>query len=174
MKKVKDARPFRSSPSFATQSLISMSENTQDSDMSSYKEAILALLRVADERMLHDSSNPVYLKMKSELEHLRWVTRCASLRARIYDPCARSAQSEDHSGGQCTSPCRLQDIPILGVRIRRDGTRLVFRAKPPSGNQVCDPTLVCELRWWCIIFSRWYPSIRIWTETNGRIMQTRR
>jgi hypothetical protein len=71
MKKVKDARPFRSSPSFATQSLISMSENTQDSDMSSYKEAILALLRVADERMLHDSSNPVYLKMKSELEHLR-------------------------------------------------------------------------------------------------------
>jgi len=49
-----------------------MSEDTQDSsDRSPYKEAVLALLRMADECMLQESGNPVYLKMKREINQLR-------------------------------------------------------------------------------------------------------
>ena len=48
-----------------------MPEDTQESDSSPYKAAILTLLRMADERMLQDSANPVYLRLKEELDQLR-------------------------------------------------------------------------------------------------------
>lgn len=49
-----------------------MPEDTQDSiDRPSYKEVMLALLRMADERMLEESGNPVYLKLIKEINQLR-------------------------------------------------------------------------------------------------------
>lgn len=45
-----------------------MLEDTQDSGSFPYKEAILGLLWMADGRMLHDSGNPVYLKLREELD----------------------------------------------------------------------------------------------------------
>ena len=49
-----------------------MPKDTQDStDSPPYKEAVLALLRMADERMLQDSGNPVYLKLREEINQLR-------------------------------------------------------------------------------------------------------
>ena len=61
-----------SSLSFAIHTFISMPKDTQDStDSPPYKEAVLALLRMADERMLQDSGNPVYLKLREEINQLR-------------------------------------------------------------------------------------------------------
>ena len=49
-----------------------MPEDTQDSsDNPPYKEAALALLRMADDRMLQESGNPAYLKMREEINQLR-------------------------------------------------------------------------------------------------------
>ena len=62
---------FFSSPPPCPRSFISMPEDTQEIDSSPYKAAILALLRMADERMLQDSANPVYLRLKEELDQLR-------------------------------------------------------------------------------------------------------
>jgi hypothetical protein len=45
-----------------------MSKDTQDGGMHPYKEEILTLLRMADERMLRESGNPVYLRLKTELD----------------------------------------------------------------------------------------------------------
>jgi hypothetical protein len=63
-----------------------MLEDTQDSGSFPYKEAILGLLWMADGRMLHDSGNPVYLRLREELDRLRWVAQYVSLRICIYDP----------------------------------------------------------------------------------------
>ena len=38
-----------------------MSQDTQDGGVHPNREEILALLQMADERMLHESGNPVYL-----------------------------------------------------------------------------------------------------------------
>jgi hypothetical protein len=49
-----------------------MPEDTQDSsDRPPYKEAMLTLLRMADERMLQESGNPVYLKLINEINRFR-------------------------------------------------------------------------------------------------------
>jgi hypothetical protein len=45
-----------------------MPEDTQDSsDRPLYKEAMLALLRMADERMVQESGNLVYFKLINEI-----------------------------------------------------------------------------------------------------------
>jgi hypothetical protein len=48
-----------------------MPKDTQTSARSTCDEKILAVLQMADERMLSDSGNPVYLQMKAELELLQ-------------------------------------------------------------------------------------------------------
>ena len=49
-----------------------MPDDTQDtSDSPRYKKAMLTLLRMADERMLQESGNPVYLKLINEINRLR-------------------------------------------------------------------------------------------------------
>lgn len=48
-----------------------MPDDTQDSGRSNLDEMILTILRMADERMLHDSGNPVYIRMKTELDRLQ-------------------------------------------------------------------------------------------------------
>lgn len=50
---------------------ISMPDDTQDTDKSLCNEIVLMIVRLADEDMLNESQNPVYLKMKRELEILR-------------------------------------------------------------------------------------------------------
>ena len=45
-----------------------MPEDTQVTDSSIWKEAMLSLLCTADENMLHESGNPVYLALKGELK----------------------------------------------------------------------------------------------------------
>ena len=61
------------SPPLVTHSLISMSEDTQDNGMHPNRKAILALLRMADEDMLHESSNPVYLRLKEDSKGLELI-----------------------------------------------------------------------------------------------------
>ena len=49
-------------------------EDTQENDivdMSTYKKPLLSILHMADERMLQESNNLVYLRMKAELDGLR-------------------------------------------------------------------------------------------------------
>ena len=41
--------------------------------LSACHDVVLTLLRMADEQMLHESGNQVYLDMKAELERLRLV-----------------------------------------------------------------------------------------------------
>ena len=48
-----------------------MLKDTQNHDRSICNELMLTLLRSADESMLCDSGNQVYLKMKEELDRLR-------------------------------------------------------------------------------------------------------
>jgi hypothetical protein len=48
-----------------------MSQDTQDGGMHPNREEILAILRTADERMLHESGNLVYLRLKTELNLIR-------------------------------------------------------------------------------------------------------
>ena len=61
-----------------------MPEDTQDSSVRPpYKEAMLALLRMADERMLKESGNPVYLKLIKEINQLRRVINMFQLDIRI-------------------------------------------------------------------------------------------
>ena len=55
---------------FATHSLRTMSKDTQDNGMPFYYKAILAILRMADDRMLHESGNPVYLRLKDDSKEL--------------------------------------------------------------------------------------------------------
>ena len=73
---------------------------------------------------------------------------------RIY-PYVRSVQSALHSKTPGTEnnpitrsidsfPLRLQDIPILGVRIDSEGRRLVYRVKPPQ-DEVCVQTFLQKL-----------------------------
>ena len=48
-----------------------MPKDTQDPRKSLCSEIVLMILRLADEDMLNESGNPVYLKMKRELEMFR-------------------------------------------------------------------------------------------------------
>ena len=48
-----------------------MSENTEDNSDSIRKEAILTIVRTADESRLLESGNPVYLRLKEELNRLQ-------------------------------------------------------------------------------------------------------
>jgi hypothetical protein len=50
-----------------------MSEDTQDNGTPPYKRAMLALLRMADERMLRESGNPVYLRLKDDSNELELI-----------------------------------------------------------------------------------------------------
>jgi hypothetical protein len=40
-------------------------------DTQAYKKKVLAIVQTADEHMLQESGNPVYLKMKTELDLFR-------------------------------------------------------------------------------------------------------
>jgi hypothetical protein len=48
-----------------------MPEDTQDDGRSLCTEAKVTLLRTADERMLHDSGNLVYHRLKAEVNQLQ-------------------------------------------------------------------------------------------------------
>lgn len=48
-----------------------MPKNFQDDSDSIFKEAILTVVRMADDRMLQESGNPIYLRMKAELDRLQ-------------------------------------------------------------------------------------------------------
>jgi hypothetical protein len=53
-------------------------------------------------------------------------------------------RSKDHIESSSTGrsfPIRLQDIPILGVRIGPGGQRLVYRAQRPR-DEVCEQNLL--------------------------------
>ena len=64
-KDVNDVRPFFKSTTCHSHaySFIPMAEDTQDNS----NEAILRLLRAADERTLRESGNPVYLRLKADV-----------------------------------------------------------------------------------------------------------
>jgi hypothetical protein len=64
-KHVNNALPFHC----ATHSLIPMSEDTHG--RTTCNELVLMLLHGADEKMLLESGNPVFLKLKAELDLLR-------------------------------------------------------------------------------------------------------
>lgn len=127
-----------------------MSQDTQDGGVHPNREEILALLQMADERMLHESGNPVYLRLKKELDLIRWVTWLISFGVRIYSSVrsvksALRSENPDIESFPTTTrstdsfPLRLKDIPILGVRIGPGGERLVYRAQCPCyRDEVCD------------------------------------
>ena len=48
-----------------------MPKDTQDHGKSFNRAAILAVLRTADESMLRESGNPVYLRLRKELDLIR-------------------------------------------------------------------------------------------------------
>jgi len=50
-----------------------MSEDTQDNGMHPNQKAILALLQMADKDMLHESGNPVYLRLKEDSKGLELI-----------------------------------------------------------------------------------------------------
>ena len=56
---------------FPPRSSTPMPKDTQDPRKSLCSEIVLMILRLADEDMLNESGNPVYLKMKRELEMFR-------------------------------------------------------------------------------------------------------
>ena len=50
-----------------------MSKDTQDNGTPFYKKAMLAPLQMADEHMLRESGNPVYLRLKDDSNELELI-----------------------------------------------------------------------------------------------------
>jgi hypothetical protein len=59
------------SPSSAAHLSTSMSEGSQDCAQSNFVESVLALLQMANERMLSNGSAPTYLLLQTDLEQIR-------------------------------------------------------------------------------------------------------
>lgn len=101
-----------------------MPKDTQDARKYLCNEMVLTILRLADEDMLSESGNPVYLKMKRELDEIR----------------AGSTTSENKPDTRINKEyIHPLMVPILGIRYTSDGKRLVFRANPPPGERRRDP-----------------------------------
>ena len=60
-------------PIFSPHIFILMPKDTRDPRNSLCHKIVLMVLQMADEEMLKESSNAVYLKMKKELDEIRWV-----------------------------------------------------------------------------------------------------
>ena len=60
-------------PIFSPRIFILMPKDTRDPRNSLCHEIVLMVLRMADKEMLKESGNAVYLKMKKELDEIRWV-----------------------------------------------------------------------------------------------------
>lgn len=57
-----------------------MPKDTQDACKSLCNEILLTIVRLADEDMLRESGNPVYLRMRRELDENQWVSFSCGIR----------------------------------------------------------------------------------------------
>jgi hypothetical protein len=114
-----------------------MPKDTRDPCKYLNKEIILTILRWADEKMLSESGNAVYIKMKKELDEIRWVVVFLWARGRLTRSCASTgaATSENKLATDVDEKTYVLSrgliAPILGIRFTADGKRLVYRVNPP-------------------------------------------
>ena len=113
----------------------------------------LSFLKMASKWMLHESGNQVYLKMKAELQQLRYIYVVFKMSWFAHHICndrslllaapGESLATESH-------PTCLEDHPVLAIQMSRSGARLVYRVRYPLAvvfGMRCDSYFFTEVQY---------------------------